>query len=108
MAKQKKPSGAGKNHGKIAAYYEGPYLRKKLARVIRCSGYAEGLRWAKVNKAEGVLSALERAKNPEGEPLRWLARAKEKYEQQQERQLELEAAQAQVQVAAEPNESAAS
>ena len=75
--KRTAPRSAGKNSAQIRTYFDsGRLIRKKLRNVIRHSGYAEGMRWAKANGAEGTLASFEKATNAFGQPLRWLERAK--------------------------------
>ena len=82
MAHQAKPRSAGRRRARYEAYYtSGRLLAKKLRNVIRSCGYDEGVRWAKANQAEGILNRFENAKNPQDQPLRWLARAKVKARQ---------------------------
>lgn len=77
-----KPRSAGKSKAKTERYFAaGRLMAKKLRTIICQNGYEEGVRWATVNKAEGVLNRFENEKNSEGKPLRWFAKAKAKAEE---------------------------
>lgn len=79
----KKARQVGKKRIQRAQYFETRWPLKKLRRVIRASGWKAGLAWAQANDALSALGRLERLRNAGGQPLVWLAKAKEKAERNQ-------------------------